>query len=65
MPTNERVKFNVDGLLRSDLSTRYAAHAVGISSGFLTVDEARTIANQAGAGLVGSLPVEPAAQGVA
>jgi hypothetical protein len=35
------VKFNVDGLLRSDLSTRYAAHAVGIGSGFLTVDEAR------------------------
>jgi HK97 family phage portal protein len=41
VPRAQRVKFNVDGLLRSDLSTRYAAHAVGIGSGFLTVDEAR------------------------
>ena len=41
VPRAQRVKFNVDGLLRSDLSTRYASHAVGISSGFLTVDEAR------------------------
>ena len=31
----------------------------------VSADEARTIANQAGAGLVGSLPVEPAPQVVA
>jgi HK97 family phage portal protein len=41
IPGDAFLKINVDGLLRSDLSTRYAAHSVGISSGFLTVDEAR------------------------
>lgn len=34
-------KFNVDGLLRSDLPTRYGAYSTGIGAGFLTPNEAR------------------------
>jgi HK97 family phage portal protein len=43
LPPRQRVRFNVDGLLRADTASRYAAHSVGIASGFLTVDEAREI----------------------
>jgi len=43
VPGPNRVKFNVDGVLRSDLKTRYEAHAVAITSGFLTVDEVRQL----------------------
>lgn len=35
------VKFNVNALLRGDLSSRYAAYATGIGAGFLEPDEAR------------------------
>ena len=37
----QTVKFNFDAFLRGDTATRYAAHAVGISAGFLTIDEVR------------------------
>lgn len=37
------VKFNTAALLRTDLVSRYNAHAVGISNGFLTVDEVREL----------------------
>ena len=43
LPPRQRVRFNVDGLLRADTASRYAAHSVGIASGFLTVDEAREV----------------------
>lgn len=39
---NIYVKYNVDVMLRSDLTTRYAAYQTGISSGFLTIKEARS-----------------------
>jgi HK97 family phage portal protein len=39
-------KFNYDALLRTDTLSRYQAHAVGISSGFLTVDEVREMENR-------------------
>jgi HK97 family phage portal protein len=35
------MKFNVDGLLRGDISARYASYAVGLSNGFLAVPEVR------------------------
>lgn len=35
------VRFNYDGFLRADRKTRYDAHAKGITSGFLTPNEAR------------------------
>jgi HK97 family phage portal protein len=35
-------RFYVDGLLRADIKTRYEVYASGITSGVLTVDEART-----------------------
>jgi HK97 family phage portal protein len=37
------VKFNTAALLRTDLASRYAAHAVGITNGFLTVNEVREL----------------------
>jgi HK97 family phage portal protein len=43
IPRPQRVRFNVDGVLRSDLKTRYEAHAIALSSAFMTVDEVRQI----------------------
>jgi HK97 family phage portal protein len=37
------VKINVDSLLRSDTLTRYQAHQIAISSGWMTIDEVRAI----------------------
>lgn len=37
------VKVNVDSLLRSDTLTRYQAHQIALSAGWLTVDEVRAI----------------------
>jgi hypothetical protein len=39
------VKHDLDALMRADLQTRYAAHASGIASGFLTRNEARQMEN--------------------
>jgi len=38
-------KHDLDSLVRADLQTRYTAHAAGISSGFLTRNEARQMEN--------------------
>lgn len=37
------VRFNIEGLLRADTSSRYAAHAQAIDAGFMTIDEIRAI----------------------
>jgi HK97 family phage portal protein len=39
--SNRYVKFNVNGLVRADLAGRYSSYQVGISSKFLTPNEAR------------------------
>lgn len=39
-------EFNVDGLLRGDIKSRYEAHARGILSGFLNRNEAREMENR-------------------
>jgi len=39
------VKHDLDSLTRADLQTRYAAHAAGITAGFLTRNEARRMEN--------------------
>ena len=39
----QSVRFKLDTLLRSDTKTRYEAHGIGISAGFLTINEARAI----------------------
>lgn len=44
-PYGQTVRFNLDALLRSDTTTRYAAHRTGIEAGFLTDDEVRAIEN--------------------
>lgn len=43
LPRGQTVKFNVDALLRSTTKERYDAHAVALSSGFMTVDEVRAL----------------------
>lgn len=43
VPMGQRVKINMEGLLRSDTKTRYEAHRVGIEAGFLSVNEVRVI----------------------
>ena len=41
IPRGQYAKFNTDALLRSDTLTRYQAHQIALSAGFLTVDEIR------------------------
>lgn len=43
LPRNQYVKFNADGLLRTDTKTRYEAHKIGLDAGFLTVNEVRAL----------------------
>lgn len=43
-PLGQVVRFNLEGLLRSDTATRYAGHALALGpDGFMTVDEVRKI----------------------
>ena len=42
-PAGQTIRFNLEGLLRSDTSSRYASHRVALEAGFLTVDEVRRI----------------------
>ena len=37
------VKFNMDGLVRSDLQTRTASYSTGLQSGFLTINDVRRL----------------------
>jgi HK97 family phage portal protein len=39
------MKFNVDGLLRGDLKTRYESYGIGITNGFLVPNEPRALEN--------------------
>ena len=41
LPRGQRVKFDFEGLFRADKSQRYANYALGISSGFLNIEEVR------------------------
>ncbi|MHA6626891.1 phage portal protein [Pseudonocardia sichuanensis] len=41
MTPGQRAKANLDAVLRADTLTRYRAHSLGISAGFLAPDEAR------------------------
>jgi HK97 family phage portal protein len=43
LPTGLTVKFNLDALLRGTTKERYEAHAIGLASGFLTIDEVRAL----------------------
>jgi HK97 family phage portal protein len=42
-PRSLYVKFNTGGFLKSDLKTRYEAHQIGITAGFLLRSEARAL----------------------
>jgi len=41
LPWGTTMKLNLDGLRRADTKTRYDAYAVGLSNGFLLIDEVR------------------------
>ncbi len=42
-PLGQTVRFNLEGLLRSDTKSRYDAYAVALQNGWMTVDEVRDI----------------------
>jgi len=46
IPRGQYAKFTLDALLRGDTLSRYQAHAIALSSGFLTVDEVRELENR-------------------
>lgn len=65
-PRGTYVKANLDAVLRSDTMTRYQSHAIGLSSGFLTLDEVREMENRPplpGIEPADELPPEAAAAG--
>lgn len=43
LPRGNAARFNLDAALRPDTKSRYEAHQIAIQSGFLTVDEVRSI----------------------
>lgn len=43
LPRGQVARFNLDGFLRSDTLTRYQAHQIGLSAGFLELNEVRRI----------------------
>jgi HK97 family phage portal protein len=43
VPRGQKVKFNIDALLRTDTKTRYEAHQMGLAGGWLTVPEIRAM----------------------
>lgn len=42
-PNGQTIRFNTEALLRTDTTTRYNAHAVALSNGFMTVNEVRKL----------------------
>jgi HK97 family phage portal protein len=46
LPRGTEAKMNVDALLRSDTLTRYQAHQIALSNGFLTIEEVRSLENR-------------------
>jgi HK97 family phage portal protein len=43
LPRGQFMKFNVDGLLRGDIKSRYEAYRVGIDGGWMNPDEVRAL----------------------
>jgi HK97 family phage portal protein len=43
LPPGVYIKFNVDGLLRGDISTRFAAYSTGNQAGFLSINDIRKL----------------------
>jgi hypothetical protein len=66
LPAGQWARFNVDELLRADQLTRYRTHQLGIMSGILTPNEARSIENRTpypgGDAFVMALPGAPMAE---
>jgi HK97 family phage portal protein len=43
LPATQRARFNAAGMVRTDLKSRYEAHAIALQAGFLTVNEVREL----------------------
>lgn len=43
LPRGQSARFNIDALLRADTLSRYQAHQIGLTAGFLTVNEVRDL----------------------
>lgn len=64
-PAGTTVRFNLEGLLRSDTKTRYDGYNVALTSGFMTVNEVRKIEGLPPlAGGDDLQPTKPAIEGV-
>ena len=46
LPRGTVAKFEYDGILRADTLTRYQAHQIALSNGFLSIDEVRALENR-------------------
>jgi HK97 family phage portal protein len=46
LPGQQTVRFNRDALLRSDTTTRYAAHEVALRNGWRTINEVRALEDE-------------------
>lgn len=63
LPRGTEVKIELDGLMRADTATRFAAYATAIAAGFMTVDEARALEDEPPLPESVAIPTEPAAVG--
>lgn len=43
LPRGQQCRFNLDDLMKADTLTRYQAHSIALSSGFMTTEEVRKI----------------------
>lgn len=57
-PSTQNVRFNLEGLLRSDTKSRYESYEIGIRAGFLTPAEVRGIEGLPPAAPVAAHPAE-------
>jgi len=57
LPASQRWRFNVDGILRADLTTRYQSYQIAANVGLLTVDEMRELEDRPPlSGAAGDMP---------
>lgn len=43
IPRGQKARFDIAGLLRSDTLSRYQAHQIALTAGFMTINEVREI----------------------
>jgi HK97 family phage portal protein len=46
LPSREYMRFNLDGALRTDITTRYTAYGLALAQGWLNLDDIRALENK-------------------